>query len=253
MEDTISIVRNSNQITGAHNLHLTEDAGLRRVIAAVIVGNCFEWFDYIAYGFFSVVIAKLFFPTGNPVTSLLLTLGTLGVGFCVRPLGGIWLGAYADRVGRNAALTLTIILMTAGTALIALAPTYAQIGIAAPVIIVLARLLQGLAVGGEMGSAAALLFEHIPPHRQNYYTSWIQAGVGISIFLSAGLGFYLTSQLDPSAVNSWGWRVRSCWVYYSVRLDFTFAVRLQIMSELSEAWRLARHCARFFACIQKQP
>ncbi|WP_158907419.1 MFS transporter [Burkholderia sp. L27(2015)] len=207
MEDTVGIARNSNRITGTHYLHLTGDTALRRVIGAVIVGNCFEWFDYIAYSFFSVVIAKLFFPTEDPVISLLLTLGTLGVGLFVRPLGGLWLGAYADRVGRNAALTLTITLMTVGTALIALAPTYAQIGIAAPVIIVLARLLQGFAVGGEMGSAAALLIERIPPNRQNYYTSWIQAGVGMSILLSAGFGFYLTSQLDPSALNSWGWRM----------------------------------------------
>jgi len=186
---------------------VSESAPSRQLIGAVIVGNGLTWFDYISYSFLADVIARLFFPSSNEVSSLLLTFGTIGIGFCVRPLGGVWLGAYADRVGRKSALTITIALMTTGTAIIALAPTYDQIGIAAPALIVFARLLQGISAGGKMGSTASLLIERTPASRQNYYTSWIQASVGLSILLSASLGFYLTTELDPSVLNNWGWRV----------------------------------------------
>ena len=113
----------------------------RRAIVATVLGNGFEWFDFMVYGFFAIIIAKLFFPTGNELTSLMLSVATFGVGFLVRPFGGILIGIYADRAGRKAALSLTILLMCAGTALIGLAPTYSQIGVAAPCLIVLARLL----------------------------------------------------------------------------------------------------------------
>ena len=179
----------------------------RRAIIATVLGNGFEWFDFMVYGFFAITIGKLFFPTGDELSSLMLSVGTFGVGFLVRPLGGIVIGAYSDRVGRKAALSLTILLMSAGTALIGLTPTYSQIGIAAPCLIILARLLQGLSAGGEMGSATAFLTEHAPPHRKAYYSSWIQTSIGFAVLLGASFGTGLTFFLDKASVESWGWRL----------------------------------------------
>src|SRR3984893_6301232 len=119
-----------------------------RVVVAASIGNALEWFDLVVYGFFAVTIAKLFFPAGNDTVSLLLTLGTFGVSFFMRPLGAIVIGAYADRAGRKAALTLSILLMMMGTLIIALLPTYSSIGIAAPLVLVLARLIPGFSAGG---------------------------------------------------------------------------------------------------------
>jgi len=132
------------------------------VIAAVI-GNGLEWYNFMLYGVFAAVIAKLFFPIADPLTSLLLSLGTFSVGFFMRPLDGPLLGMYSDRMGRKAALSLTILLMCSGTVMIALMPTYAQIGITAPVLLMVARLLQGFSIGGEMGNATACMREYAPP------------------------------------------------------------------------------------------
>lgn len=179
----------------------------RRAIIATVLGNGFEWFDFMVYGFFAITIAKLFFPTGNDFTSLMLSVATFGVGFLIRPLGGILLGIYADRVGRKAALSLTILMMCAGTALIGLAPTYSQIGLAAPCLIVLARLLQGFSAGGEMGTATAFLTEHAPPGKKAYYSSWIQTSIGFAVLLGACFGTGLTLGLSSADVESWGWRI----------------------------------------------
>lgn len=119
----------------------------RKAIIATVLGNGFEWFDFMVYGFFAIIIGKLFFPTGDDLTSLMLSAATFGVGFLVRPVGGVLIGIYSDRYGRKGALSLTIILMGAGTALIGLAPTYEQAGMLAPCIIVFARLLQGISAG----------------------------------------------------------------------------------------------------------
>jgi len=179
----------------------------RRAITATILGNGFEWFDFMVYGFFAITIGQLFFPTGNELTSLMLSVATFGVGFVVRPIGGILIGMYSDRVGRKAALSLTILLMAAGTALIGLAPTYEQIGIGAPVLIIIARLLQGFSAGGEMGSATAFLTEHAPEDQKGYYASWIQSSIGFAVVLGALAGTVLTLWLTPAEVKAWGWRV----------------------------------------------
>jgi MHS family proline/betaine transporter-like MFS transporter len=140
-------------------------------VLAAVIGNGLEWYNFMLYGVFAGVIAKLFFPVANPLASLLLSLGTFSVGFFMRPLGGTLLGMYSDRVGRKAALSLTILLMCVGTAMIALMPTYGQIGIAAPLLLVLARLLQGFSTGGEMGNATAFMREYAPPGRSGFYVS----------------------------------------------------------------------------------
>ncbi|NLP62881.1 MFS transporter [Paraburkholderia sacchari] len=179
----------------------------RRAIIATVLGNGLEWFDFTVYSFFAVIIAKLFFPTGNELSSVLLTVATFGVGFVMRPVGGIVLGVYADKVGRKAALSLTILLMALGTAIIGLAPTYDQAGIAAPLLIVVARLLQGFSAGGEMGGATAFLTEYAPPGKRAYYSSWIQSSIGFAVLLGAATGTFATTFLDTQALYGWGWRV----------------------------------------------
>lgn len=177
-----------------------------RAVLATSIGNALEWFDLVVYGFFAVVIAKLFFPAGNDTVSLLLTLGTFGVSFFMRPLGAIVIGAYADRAGRKAALTLSILLMMIGTAIIVVLPTYETIGIAAPLILVLARLMQGFSAGGEFGSATAFLAEHVP-QRRGFFASWQVASQGLTTVLAAVFGSVLTAKLSPDQLMSWGWRV----------------------------------------------
>ncbi|WP_454712332.1 MFS transporter [Cupriavidus nantongensis] len=179
----------------------------RRAIIATVIGNGLEWFDFTVYSFFAVIIARLFFPTGNDLSSLLLAVATFGVGFFMRPVGGIVLGVYADRVGRKAALSLTILLMALGTTLIGIAPTYEQIGIFAPLLIVVARLMQGFSAGGEMGGATAFLTEYAPARQRAYYSSWIQASIGVAVLLGAAVGTFVTSSLSQQALNSWGWRL----------------------------------------------
>ncbi|GJG98045.1 MFS transporter [Cupriavidus pauculus] len=179
----------------------------RRAIIAATIGNGLEWFDFTVYSFFAVIIAKLFFPTGNDLTSFLLTVATFGVGFFMRPVGAIVLGVYADRVGRKAALTLTILMMALGTAIIGLAPTYESIGLWAPALIVLARLIQGFSAGGEVGGATAFLIEHAPDEERGMYASWQQASQGISFMLGAAMGALVTNGLDQAQIDAWGWRI----------------------------------------------
>ncbi|CAN7526103.1 Proline/betaine transporter [compost metagenome] len=179
----------------------------RKAIIAATIGNGLEWFDFTVYSFFAVIIAKLFFPTGDDLTSFLLTVATFGVGFFMRPVGAIVLGVYADRVGRKAALTLTILLMALGTAIIGLAPTYNQIGLWAPALIVLARLIQGFSAGGEVGGATAFLIEHAPDAERGAYASWQQASQGISFMLGAAMGALVTNGLSSEQIDAWGWRI----------------------------------------------
>lgn len=176
-------------------------------VAAAVIGNALEWYDFIVYGFLTLVIARLFFPTDSQYGSLLLTAATFGVGFFMRPVGGILLGLYADRKGRKPALQLILGLMTVAIALIAFSPTYASIGMAAPLLIVLARLLQGLATGGEFASATSFLVEAAPANRRGFYGSWQMFGQGLAVLAGAGMGALVTKGLSPEAFESWGWRV----------------------------------------------
>ena len=177
-----------------------------RAVISSSIGNALEWFDIVIYGALAVVIAKLFFPTGNETVSLLVTFATFGVSFFMRPLGAVILGAYSDRVGRKAALSLSILLMTIGTALIAFMPTYASIGLWAPAGIVLARLIQGFSAGGEFGCSTAFLVEHAP-HRRGFFSSWQVASQGLSLLLAATFGAGLNGWLTVEQLYDWGWRI----------------------------------------------
>ncbi len=179
----------------------------RWAVAATVAGNALEFYDFLAYSFFAVYIGRAFFPTGQDFTSLLLSLATFGVGFVTRPLGGVLIGTFADRAGRRPALMLTIGLMAIGTLAIALTPSYASIGIAAPLILVAARLAQGLALGGEVGPSTAVLFECAPPGRRGQLTSWQSASQGIAILASGAVGVVLAQALTKDQLSAWGWRV----------------------------------------------
>jgi MHS family proline/betaine transporter-like MFS transporter len=185
---------------------LRAKASLTRIIVAASLGNAIEWFDFLVYGYFAVTIAKVFFPNGNETASLLATLGTFSVSFLVRPFGAIVIGAYTDRAGRKAGLTLSILLMVVGTTMTAVMPGYATIGLAAPILIFLARLLQGFSVGGEFGSAVTFLAEQTAS-RKGFVASWQWASTGITGFLASGFGIVLTSLLSPEQLLDWGWRV----------------------------------------------
>src|SRR5215813_6102051 len=180
--------------------------GLSRVIIAATIGNVLEGFDFVVYGFFAVTIAEVFFPASNPTISLLVTFGTFGLGYVVRPFGAVIIGTYSDRAGRMAGLTLSIGLMLIGTTLMVITPSYATIGIAAPIIITIARLLQGFSMGGEFGSAVAFLVEH-GGERRGFSASWQWASVGIVSVIVSLFGVILTTQLSHEQLIDWGWRI----------------------------------------------
>ena len=178
----------------------------RQVVAAVI-GNALEWYDFIVYGFLASIIARQFFPSEDEYASLLMALATFGVGFFMRPVGGILLGIYADRKGRKAAMQLIIRLMTVSIALIAFAPNYAAIGMGAPLLIVVARMLQGFATGGEYASATAFLVESAPAHRKGLYGSWQLVGQCLAVFGGAAMVALVTHFFSPETLDLWGWRL----------------------------------------------
>lgn len=179
---------------------------VRRIVFSSSIGNALEWFDFLVYGYFAPIIAKQFFPVHDEWLSTLLAVGTFGISFLMRPLGAIVLGIYGDRKGRKAALTLSIALMMAGTFAMAVMPPYAAIGLAAPLLILLARLVQGFAVGGEFGSATAFMVEHSPA-RRGYYASWQFASQGAAAILAAAFGGLLALWLPPDQLAAWGWRI----------------------------------------------
>lgn len=182
------------------------DKKLYNLIIASSIGNALEWFDLIAYAFFASTISKLFFPTENETLSLMMALFAFAMSYLIRPLGAVVIGGYADKVGRKAAMLLTIWLMMIGTFLIAVMPTYETIGILAPIGILIARLLQGFSAGGEFGSATAMLVEH-HPERKGFISSFMFASQGVSGLLGAGFGLVLTSTLTTTQLEDWGWRV----------------------------------------------
>jgi MFS family permease len=186
---------------------MTQTQPRARQIAAAVIGNALEWYDFVVYGFLTIIISRLFFPAQSEYASLLLAMATFGVGFFMRPVGGVVLGVYADRKGRKAALQLIIGLMTLSMATIAFAPSYATIGIGAPLLMVLARLLQGFATGGEFASATAFLVETAPARRRGYYGSLQMVGQSLAALAGALSGALVTRMLDPQQIDSWGWRL----------------------------------------------
>jgi MHS family proline/betaine transporter-like MFS transporter len=177
-----------------------------REVGAASVGNALEFYDLVIYGYFAVVISKLFFPAANETVSLMLAVGTFGISFLMRPLGAIVLGSYADRAGRKASLTLSIVLIMLGTVMLVFAPTYAQIGVASPLLILLARLIQGFSTGGEFGASTAFMVEYATAGRRGYFGSWQASTQGVSTVFAAGIAAFLSYMLTPEQISEWGWR-----------------------------------------------
>jgi MFS transporter, MHS family, proline/betaine transporter len=178
-----------------------------RIIAACTIGNALEFFDFVVFSFFARTIGALFFPSQDPTAQLLLAFGTYGVGFLVRPLGGVILGSYADRKGRKKATVLTLMLMALGTAMIGLAPVYATAGIFGAIVVVLGRLIQGFSAGGEVGAATTLLAEHAPNDQRGFFGSWQLASQGLAVLAAAGAAYAVNTLLTPAEVTAWGWRI----------------------------------------------
>jgi MFS transporter, MHS family, proline/betaine transporter len=178
-----------------------------RAIVAGAIGNVLEWFDFGVYAYFVPVISQLFFPATDPLASLLLTFAVFGVGFVMRPVGSILFGIYGDRLGRRKALSAVIFLMAFSTVAIGLLPTYQQVGLAAPIMLVIIRLLQGLSAGGEWGGSTAYLVEFAPEGRRGFIGSWQQVSVGAGFLLGSLSAAFINQVMDHAAVVSWGWRV----------------------------------------------
>jgi MFS family permease len=183
------------------------DAAHRRVIFASSLGTVFEWYDFYLYGTLAVFFSALFFPPGSETAAFLASLATFGAGFAVRPLGALVFGRIGDLIGRKYTFLITIVVMGLSTALVGVLPTYAQIGIWAPILLVSLRLAQGLALGGEYGGAATYVAEHAPQGRRGYYTSWIQTTATLGFFLSLAVILACRLGLGEDDFRSWGWRM----------------------------------------------
>jgi MFS family permease len=176
-------------------------------IVRVCSGNFLEMYDFMVFGYYASSISKAFFPSHDPFASLMLSLMTFGAGFLMRPLGAVVLGAYTDRLGRRAGLILTLAIMSVGTASLALTPGYKVIGVAAPLLVLAGRLLQGFSAGVELGNVSVYLAEIAPPHRRGFYVSWQSASQQLAVVFAAGLGVILNSLIPSAQMEEWGWRV----------------------------------------------
>ena len=176
-------------------------------ITAITIGGALELYDSGVYNFFATLIIPLYFPVGNPLGQLLLSFGTFGAGYLMRPLGGLVIGAYADRRGRKPAVLMSMWLMAISALILVVTPPYARIGALAPILMIIARLVQGFAIGGEMGSATAMLMEYADERSRGFYTSWQTASQGVAAVFAALVALALSHALPPSALESWGWRL----------------------------------------------
>lgn len=206
-------------------------------ILRVTSGNFLEQFDFFLFGFYATYISQTFFPADSEFASLMMTFAVFGSGFLMRPLGAIVLGAYIDKVGRRKGLIVTLSIMAAGTVLIALVPGYASIGLFAPLLVLLGRLLQGFSAGAEMGGVSVYLSEIATPGHTGFYTSWQSASQQVAIVVAAALGYTLNAWLQASEVAAWGWRIP--FFIGCVIIPFIFIIRRSLQE--TEAFRARRH------------
>ncbi len=233
----------------------------RRHVTAAVIGNALEFYDFTTYTIFAVAIGHAFFPFGKgglldtEFGSLMSSLFTFGAGFALRPIGGIVLGHYADRVGRRPAMLISFMMMGLAILALALIPPYSALGLAAPILAVLARLTQGFALGGEVGPSTAYLVEAAPPLRRGLYASWQSASQSVSSMFGGGVGFFLTQVMPPAALDAYGWRI--AFLLGALTLPFGLYIRRSLPETLhhadhlpdyaleqSSAWRIARDHSR---------
>jgi MFS transporter, MHS family, shikimate and dehydroshikimate transport protein len=194
-------------MTGSTLQEESKSAALRQVLWSSVLGSTVEWYDFLVYGTAAaLVFNKLFFPNLSPALGSIAAFGSYGVGFVARPLGGVVFGHFGDRIGRKAMLATTILIMGFGTFLIGCLPTYGQIGIAAPLLLIILRILQGIGIGGEWGGAVLMVIENVPNDRRGYYGSLVQLGYPIGVICSTGV-FAVASRLPEKEFLTWGWRV----------------------------------------------
>ncbi len=202
-------------------------ASIVKVVFASLIGTAVEWYDFFLYGSAAaLVFGKLFFPDSDPVTATLLAFGTYALGFVARPLGGIVFGHFGDRVGRKKMLVVALMMMGIATFAIGLLPTYASIGVAAPILLLVCRLLQGFAVGGEWGGAVLMAAEHGDDARRGFWSSWPQAGVPLGNLLATGVLFILAAVQSEATFEAWGWRIP--FLLSAVLVGIGLYVRLQL-------------------------
>jgi MFS family permease len=182
------------------------DYKIWQVIAASAVGTMIEWYDFYIFGSLAVTISPLFYPQGNNTLSLMAYLSTFAVGFVVRPFGALFFGRIGDLVGRKYAFLVTLLIMGGATALIGFLPTYSTIGLAAPLALLLIRILQGLALGGEYGGATVYVAEHVPDERRGFFTSFIQITATLGLFVSLAVILIVQNSMSKESFASWGWR-----------------------------------------------
>jgi MFS family permease len=214
-------------VTVTESAEPLDQQSLRRVILASSLGTLFEWYDFYLYGSLAVFFGELFFPPGNERAALLASLATFGAGFGVRPLGALVFGRIGDLIGRKYTFLVTIVTMGLATALIGFLPTYASVGIAAPIMLVTLRLAQGLALGGEYGGAATYVAEHVPDDRRGYYTSFIQTTATLGFFVSLGVIGTCRLYLGAEAFRSWGWRLPFLASFVLLAVSLYIRLRMQ--------------------------
>jgi MFS family permease len=200
--------------------------GVWRVIAASTAGTMIEWYDFFIFGSLATILSAQFYPSGNATAAFLKTLATFAVGFAVRPLGALFFGRIGDLVGRKFAFLTTLLVMGGSTAAIGLLPGYAKIGIAAPIILVLLRMLQGLALGGEYGGAAVYVAEHVPDSRRGFYTSFIQTTASLGLFISLVVILVTSRVLGTEQFAAWGWRIPFVLSLFLVAVSFYIRMQL---------------------------
>jgi MFS family permease len=206
---------------------MNKDYKIWQVIGASSVGTMIEWYDFYIFGSLTTVIAPLFYPKGNNTLALIAYLSTFAVGFVVRPFGALFFGRIGDLVGRKYAFLVTLLIMGGATALIGFLPTYATIGIAAPIILLLIRILQGLALGGEYGGAAVYVAEHVPDERRGFYTSFIQITATLGLFISLAVILIVQNTMSKDAFGSWGWRLPFIVSIFLVAISLYIRLRMK--------------------------
>jgi MFS family permease len=221
--------------------------GLVGIIAASSVGTLIEWYDFYIFGSLAVVIATKFFPQGDPTVALLSTLATFGAGFVVRPFGAIVFGRLGDLAGRKFTFLLTLVLMGLSTFAIGCVPGFETIGYWAPVLVLLLRLLQGLALGGEYGGAATYVAEHAPPNARGFWTSWIQTTATVGLFLSLAVIITVKQSMSVEDFTAWGWRIPFWISIVMVGVSIIIRLRMQespLFARLKESGQLSTNPLR---------
>ncbi|MFJ3644692.1 MFS transporter [Streptomyces murinus] len=206
-EELTRRLRRNKRAFREDDIQIVEGPLLRRAVGASALGNCMEWFDFGIYSYLAAIIGKVFFPSASPTAQLISSFATFAAAFVVRPLGGLVFGPLGDRVGRQKVLATTMIMMAAGTFSIGLIPSYTTIGVAAPVLLLITRMVQGFSTGGEYGGASTFVSEYAPDRRRGFLSSWLDFGTFVGYALGSALVTVLNLTLSDAAMLSWGWRV----------------------------------------------